>query len=300
MMGKEMESVYNQSFNLNNSNENMPFYDYAFVPYNKKWGSSQILVSVPVMISLEQKCIVNFTETVEALKKVIYSRLNQMPCSTKKTSYMSFDIKYSEIHGCYVIDQDSFRPYYGEIEQLHQLPTSDVSLETPVFISPNGQPWIDEMKYKEYAETNKYVIYECSDGSLTKSYEDFKTWEKELALRPNNPNFSVLPYGTTLEDIDHYEVASDGTIWRNATILQEYLAWRKDHNHNYKDGYYCGHYGMANSFREYAQRFNASYFIVKDLRREEQYLDPTYSFLFSSQAAADEYVKRLKSFQKKI
>ena len=144
------------------------------------------------------------------------------------------------------------------------------------------------------------AIFECSDGSLTTCYADFKAWEKELALRPNNPNYGVLPYGTSLSDIEHYIVESDGTIWRDAAILKEYLSWRRDRNHNYKDGYYCGIYGVANSFKEYAKIYNTSYFAVNMLKKEEQHLDPTYHLLFLSKTQADEYIKRLKSFQKKI
>lgn len=289
----------NQSSNLSNQTINETISSYAFVPYNKKWGSSQILGSVPAMISLDQKCIIKLEETTSYINTAICDCLGSATVKSSKAKYVTFDVEYSEKYGCYVIDADSFQLYYGSKSQLGQLQPCGVFLEISTFIAPDGQVWATEKQYEEYISSMN-VIFECSDGSLVSSYSDFKTWEKELALRPNNPNYEVLPYKTPLVDIEHYKVDSDGTIWRDATILHEYLAWRSDRNHNYQDGYYCGAYGIANSFKEYAKLYNARYFTINGFRRDEQHLDPTYNLLFVNQAMADDYIKRLKSFQKKM
>lgn len=272
---------------------------FAFIPYNKKWGVSQILGSVPAKISSEQKCVIVFEEATSYLTAAICKCVGKEANKKKKAKYVTFDVKYSEKNNCYIIEKDSFQMYYGNINQLGALHDCGVFLEIDTYISPDGQVWASEDKYEEYASTIT-AIYEGSDGTLTQNYTDFKTWEQELVLRPNNPNGNVLPYTISLKDIEHYEVASDGTIWKDVTLLQEYLAWRNDHNHNYEDGYYCGIYGVANSFKEYVHLYNTCYFTVNRLRRDEQYMDSTYRLLFSSQDLADNYINRLKSFQKKI
>ena len=260
-----------QSSNLIYSKSNNMPNNYAFIPYNKKWGVSQILGNVPAMISLEQKCVVKLEETTSYLNRAIYECVGTKAATNGKAKYVTFDVEYSEQYGCYVIDDRTFQLFYGSISLLGELQPCSTFLKVSTFISPDGQSWIDEKKYEEYIK-NMDVIFECSDGSLTTCYTDFKLWEKELALRPNNPNYSVLPYDASLVDIEHCIVESDGTIWRDASILEEYLAWRSDHNHNYKDGYYCGIYGIANSFKEYAKKYNASYFAVNKLKRKELYL----------------------------
>ena len=190
-------------------------------------------------------------------------------------------------------------PFFDDATKLpNKVVVSKTGLQTP-FVAPENQIWIEESYYEEYARDIS-AIYECSDGTLTRSYAEFKSWEKELSIRPNNPNYDVLPNDVSISDIEHYEVASDGTLWRDASLLQEYLGWRKNPSYNYVNGYYCGVYGVANSFLEYAKIHNASYFILQGLRRAEQFIDPINNFLFVSQSRVDEYVKSIKSFQKII
>lgn len=282
-----------------NASEKDILQSFVFIPYNKKWGVSQILGSVPALISLDQKCIIPLAETTSYLSRAISKCVSAKTAKKNKAKYVTFDVKYNERHSCYVIDQESFQLFYGDINQLGPLESVNVFLEIDTFVSPEGQVWSDENRYIDYASAKNF-IYECSDGTLTKSYLDFKTWEKELALRPNNPNYEVLPYDKSLDEIEKYVVGWDGTIWIDATVLKEYLAWQKDPNHNYQDGYYKGTYGIANSFKEYAKRYNATCFLLRGLKRSEVYLDPTYHFLFSTSQLADEYINRIKSFQKKI
>ena len=270
----------------------------AFIPYNSKWGMSQKLGEVPVGISLDQKCIIELNKITSYLNTSMCKCLGQNKVKESTAKYVTFDVSYNEESDCYIIDEDSYQLYYGNIAQLGKLQVCSVFLKVNFFISPEGQPWVNEKSYENYA-SNMSAIYECSDGSLVNNYNEFKTWEKELALRPNNPNYNVLPANKSLEDIEHVTVNSDGTIWRDATILSEYLAWRRNRNHNYRDGYYCGVYGIANSFKEYVKLYNTSYFTVQGLKRSEQHLDPTYHFLFINQSFADMYIERLKSFQKR-
>ena len=299
-MMKKHEETHNikQSSLIKKQKELENINDYVFVSYNKNWGTNSILGSVPVEISLGKKCIIELESTTSYLNAAICKILGTKEVKLSKAKYVTFDVTYSEEFGCYIIDESSFQLYYGRIEQFGELQPCGVFLKIATFISPDGQVWIDESNYEQYINEMN-VIFECSDGSLTKTYSDFKVWEKELLLRPNNPNYDILPYQTSLIDIAHQEVASDGTIWRDANILQEYLAWRSNPNHNYQEGYYCGCYGVANSFKEYAKGYNASYFLINDLRREECHYDSTYGLLFSSKKAADDYIERLKSFQKK-
>ena len=189
-MGSRMSQTLNsdQSSNFSQSKLNKIPTNWAFVPYNKKWGVSQILGSVPAMISLEQKCVVKLEETTSYLTRAICECVGKEVTTNKKAKYVTFDVEYSEQYGCYVIDDKSFQLFYDSISLLGQLQPCGAFLKVSTFISPDGQSWIDEKKYEEYIKDME-AIFECSDGSLTTCYADFKAWEKELALRPNNPNY---------------------------------------------------------------------------------------------------------------
>ena len=270
----------------------------AFIPYNKSWGVGTILGTVAARISPDQKCVLELSKIKSNVKESIVKCVGVENLEHSTAKYITFDVTYSEGYECYIIDNDSFQLYYGDINQFEPLQNITVFLEIKKFISPEGQPWVSESNYEEYA-IGISANYECSDGTIVRNYQDFKVWEKELALRPNCPNYDVLPYQTSLEDIEHIVVSSDGTIWRDGTMVSEYLAWRRDPNHNYREGYYWGAYGVSNSFKEYAKLYNTTYFALKGLKRSEQHFDATYSFLFTSQEMADKYIDRLKSFQKR-
>lgn len=271
--------------------------DVVFVPYNKKWGKSTITGCVPAAVSENGKGITSFDVTTSYLKQAVIDCLGATVLIRSSAKYITFDIQYSEEYGCDVIDKTSFQIFNGYPQQLGSLKSTNVFLEIDNFIAPDDQMWVSEDAYARYAEAQNF-IYECSDGTLTSSYADFKKWEMELTMNPNNPNYSVLPYTTSLSEVEHIETITDGTVWKDANMLNEYLAWKRDKNHNYKDGYYCGFYGIANSFAEYLKIYNASYFTQLGVKRSEQHMDINRGLMFATKEAQLRYKSTLKQVQK--
>ena len=270
---------------------------FAFIPYNKKWGNNKIYGSVSAFVNKQGKGYIKLKNSFGYISRAVVKAIGAEKFDDNY-DFVTFSVRPQEGNNWNVIDQATFQ-LSNNHTGLSDCQEQTVFIEITTFVAPENQIWIEESYYEEYARDIS-AIYECSDGTLTRSYAEFKSWEKELSIRPNNPNYDVLPNDVSISDIEHYEVASDGTLWRDASLLQEYLGWRKNPSYNYVNGYYCGVYGVANSFLEYAKIHNASYFILQGLRRAEQFIDPINNFLFVSQSRVDEYVKSIKSFQKII
>lgn len=269
----------------------------VFIPYNKKWGKTTVTGCVPAVVNESGKAITSLDIATSYLKHAIIDCLGDVVLTTNGVKYITFDVEYSEEYGCDIIDKASFQIFNGYPQQLGKLKATNVFLEMENFISPDDQMWVSEDSYKRYATSGSF-IYECSDGTLTTSYDDFKKWEMELAVRPNNPNYSVLPYTTSLDEVGHLISSTDGTIWRDGNLLNEYMSWRRDHNHNYENGYYHGEYGIANSFAEYMKINNASYFAQHRVKRSEQHMDKNHGLLFISKEAQQKYKSTTKQVQK--
>ena len=292
-----MERRYDNVLSNQSSTQEEKKQNIVFVPYNKKWGKATITGCVPAAISENGKGITSFDVATSYLKQAAAQCLGDVVLNRSNAKYVTFDVEYSEEYGCDIIDQTSFQIFNGYPQQLGRLKTTNVFLEIENFISPDDQMWVSEEAYMEYA-TGGSFIYECSDGTLTTSYDDFKKWETELTINPNEPNYSSLPYITPLSEVEHLIALSDGTVWRDANLLHEYLAWKRDRNHNYENGYYCGTYGIANSFAEYIKINNASYFAQQGIKRSEQHMDKNRGLLFVSKEAQQKYKSTTKQVQK--
>lgn len=291
-----MERRYKDSLSNQTPDNEETMKNIVFIPYNKKWGMTTINGKILAAVSENGKGITSFDFANSHLKQAVVECLGSSVLKRGPVKYVTFDITYSEDKKCNLIDKTSFQIFSSYPQQLGDLKTANVFLEIDVFIAPDEQRWISESVYRNYASHGNFV-YECSDGTLTTSYDDFKAWETELTVNPNNPNFSVLPYDKSLSDIEHV-IESDGTVWRNNKLLKEYLAWKKNHNNNYISSYYCGIYGMANSFAEYIKLYNASYFAQLGLKRSEQHMDISRGLMFASKEEQLKYKSVTKQAQK--
>lgn len=292
-----MERRYDNVLSNQSSTQEETKSSFVFIPYNKKWGKSTVTGCVPTAVSENGKAITSFNIATSYLKQAVIELLGDVVLTRSNAKYITFDVEYSEEYGCDIIDKTSFQIFNGYPQQLGRLKTTNVFLEIENFISPDDQMWVSEEAYKRYVADGNF-IYECSDGTLATSYDDFKKWETELTINPNNPNYSILPYVTSISDVEHLVAESDGTVWKNINLLHEYLAWKKDHNHNYEDGYYHGTYGIANSFAEYMKINNASYFAQLGVKRSEQHMDKNRGLLFISKEAQQKYQSTTKQVQK--
>ena len=292
-----MESRYNNGLGNQSSTPKEMKQSLVFIPYNKRWGKTVVTGCVPSAVSENGKSITSLNVATSYLRQAVIASLGNSVLTCSNVKYITFDTEYSEEYGCDIIDQTSFQIFNGHPQQLGKLKTTNSYLELDRFISPEEQTWVSEEAYISYAADGNF-IYECSDGTLTTSYDVFKTWETELTRNPNSPDYSVFPASTPLEDVDYVTATTDGTIWRDANLLNEYLAWRRNHNHNYENGYYCGTYGIANSFAEYMKINNGSYFAQLGVRRSEQHMDMNLGLLFATKDAQLKYKSTSKQVQK--
>ncbi len=164
------------------------------------------------------------------------------------------------------------------------------------FTAPDGQSWADESHYQAYAAFMN-IVYECSDGSLANSYLEFKDWERMLAYHPNEPVCKTYAGNEkNLSELYHLEHSVDGTIWRDETLLEEFLQWKKNHA---QMGVYTGHYGIASNFPEYAKIYNAAYFVNQGLMRPCQFVG-AYGFFYSTPEQAKHSLEMKDTFQMKM
>ncbi len=266
--------------------------NYAYVPYNQNWGNKEAVHKLSIQITNTGTGIVKKEEASRELLAAIYDCLGENKVEDSKYSVISFQLVYNQYLEP-IIDTSSFAFYKKKIVGLSKL---DAYLPVKVFMAPDGQQWVDERNYRIYALA-KNIVYQCSDGTLAHSYQEFKDWECELAYRPSKPNYPVYPEcKKTLMEIGYLE-ATDGSIWKNQTILEEYLNWQENKNYGVKDGVYFGAYGIASSFEEYVRLYNISYYVTSGLSREEQFYG-AHGFLYVSREKAYLSIDKLNGYQK--
>ncbi len=176
-------------------------------------------------------------------------------------------------------------------------PENEAFVPSSTFLSPDGQRWISEKNYIEYVSGMR-IVYQCSDGTVAHSYQEFKDWECELAYHPHNPIYPTYPEcNSTLSSIGYLELVTDGTIWRSQAMLEEYIHWQQDKTSGMENGVYVGNYGTASSFVEYSSLYNAAYYSNAGLKRDEQFYG-AYGLLYSNAEQAQKSIDKLNSFQK--
>ncbi len=270
---------------------------YAYVPYNPNWGNQEANHLEKVRVGKNGVCVVDKEDASKELLAAIYDCIGEKRVQDSRYDLITFRLIYEEGEDTPIIDRDSFAIYKKRLSTLRPFHKVDAYLKVKIFMSPEGQQWVDEKNYSEYA-SGQWMVYQCSDGSLAHSYEEYKAIERELAYRPHHPNYPTYPECTsTLEDIGYLELGSDGTVWRDQTMLEEYLAWRQDPTVRMKDGVYYGVYGTAINFETYASIYNAGYFINAGLRRQEQFYG-AHGFLYSSAEKAALSIDLQNGYQK--
>lgn len=273
--------------------------DYAYVPYNSAWGNQEVNHEIEVRVSSSGLAVVDKDDASQELKEAIYECLGEKRVKNSKYDLITFRLIYAYPNATPVIDKNSFEIYKKKLSTLRPFTRTKATLAVTVFMSPEGQLWIDEQNYMDYAKENS-IIYQCSDGTLAHSYEEYRDWEAELAYRPNHPNYPSYPNcQSTLAEVGYTELGSNGTVWRDKVMLEEYLTWREFPNARMKDGVYVGVYGTAASFEEYAKIYNVGYFVSAGVKRSELYYG-AYGFLYSSPEYAIASIEALNSYQKAI
>ncbi len=268
---------------------------YAYVPYNKKWGNMEINHRVSIELTSDGLGVITKENANPELLGAIYRCLGETKVKSSKYDTITFQLEYKD--GEIAIDRTSFNFYKKKKASLGTLEVVNVSLPVTVFMSPDGQKWVSERSYSEYA-SNMRIVYQCSDDSVAHSYQEFKDWECELAYHPHNPIYPSYPEcDNTLASIGYLELGSDGTIWRSQAILEEYIHWQRNPEYGMKDGMYVGSYGTANNFVEYTNLYNAAYYTNAGLKREEQFYG-AHGLLYSSSDLALKSIDKLNSFQK--
>ncbi len=273
--------------------------DYAFVPYNENWGNQEVYYLFEVKTTKNGLGVLDKNHVDSKILEAVYRTLGEDKVKRSRYNMITYDLKEEEGLEYPIIDVSSFEFYKKSSSTLSPLKKANVYLPVTIFISPDNQHWVNEASYAEYAKEARNV-YECSDGSLVFSYQAFKNRERELAYHPGKPDMTPTP--TTNRPLSRFiytELGSDGTIWKNQTLLEEYLHWRQDHNYGVKDGVYVGVYGTAANFEEYMKIYNVSYFISEGLKRSEQYYG-AYGFLYSSASKAQASIEALNSYQKTL
>lgn len=268
---------------------------YAYVPYNRSWGCVETIHEVPIKLMNNGLGVICKEKANPELLTAIYRCLGEGKVKNSKYSIIVFRVESRE--GMYFIDETSFSFYKKKLSILTPLKETVAQLPVTLFMAPEGQQWVAERNYIQYAD-NMRTVYQCSDGSVAHSYQEFKDWECELAYHPHAPVYPKYPEcQETLSSIEYQESSEDGTIWRSQEMLEEYLSWKKDKNNGMKDGVYVGRYGMASNFIEYASIHNAAYYSNLGLDRQEQFYG-AYNFLYSSSNQAMKSIDKLNSFQK--
>lgn len=258
------------------------FPTYAYIPYNKNWGIKEEIHKIKVMIRKDGLGIAKNGSFSPELFDAIQKKLGNISSTSEVTFHFHPDGM--------MIDVNSFEIVKDKTEEGTP---KMAELSVPIFISPEGQKWAQEINYREYADSQE-AVYECSDGSFVSSYQQFRDWEKELAYHLENPEpLSYQESQKTLSSIGYLEFSNDGTIWRNQILLGEYLHWLEDKDYGFKDGFYVGFYGICSSFEEYVRINNSAYFVNEGLRREEQFLGAN-GFLYSSSRKAHQSLEGMR------
>ncbi len=270
--------------------------DYAYVPYNQNWGNKEAIRKVFIQVTNTGIGVVKKEETSRELLEAIYDCIEESKVINSRHSLISFSIFYNQDLEP-MIDSTSFQLYKGKLSALGNLSSLEAYLPVKVFMAPDGQQWVNEKNYIAYAK-DKNIVYQCSDGSLSHSYQEFRDWECELAYRPSKPNYPVYPEcKKKLTEIGYLEALPDGSIWKDQTMLEEYLKWRENKNYGVKDGVFFGSYGIASSFEDYVRLYNISYYVTTGLRREEQFYG-AHGFLYASREQAHLSIDKLNGYQK--
>lgn len=273
--------------------------NYDIINYNPNWGVQYADHSLNVNVNRNNVGVIRVSEAPSDLKRAIYERLGETNVNNSRHQYVTFDVAPNRANDTYWIDLNSFAFYTGNISNLGNLYIRTVVLRSKIFVSPENQTWVDEQNYKDYIK-DKRVIFECSDGILVNSYDSFVEWESELARRANNENSTVIEdpnQNKQLSEIAHIVYASDGTIWQNQTLMNEYTRWCADKNYNYRDGVYYGVYGNFVSFEDYMKYYNIGYFINSGLKVSEQHYG-AYGMLYATAAQARASFEKLPGYQK--
>lgn len=275
---------------------------YSYVKYNPNWGNKESAHLLNISVTKNNLGVAKMSDAPKELLAAIYECLGENKVKNSNHKYVTFDIVYEKENDSYIIDRKSFKFYSKNNSNFGNLTDRNVFLPIIIFDSPEGPRWINEQNYIEYLK-DKNVVYQCSDGSLVSSYFSFKDREIELSKPKNYSSLSsIYSKSKSLDNIDLLEACSDGTIWSDGILLNEYLSWRRDNSSNYRNGIYCGSYGQFTSFEEYMNYYNVAYFASKGLSPNEQYRSPDeryYFLLFSTQKQAAEYAKNVKIYQKK-
>ena len=268
---------------------------YAYVPYNQLWGNKEAIHKISIRVANNGLGIVNKKDANPELLKEIYQCLGEAKVENSKYDIITFRL-WKDNSNIPTIDRTSFAFYKKNISLLRPFTCMDAYLPVTVFMAPDGQQWVDERNYIVYA-SNQNAVYQCSDGTLANSYDKFKDWECELAYHPRNPLCPTYSDSQeTLETIGYLE-CSDGTIWRDSTLLGEYLEWKENKNYGMKDGLYVGMYGTCSSFEDYARFYNAAYYVNAGLSRGSQFCG-AYGFLYSTEESAFISIDKLNGYQK--
>ncbi len=283
--------------------------DSAYVPYNENWGPKDAYYEYSIDMALGSGRagkivgVVNKKNVNGQMLTAIYNCLGKSVVENSSYDWITFQIKDTESapNGkennpsigplkVGVIDTKSFAFAPNGISSYEPLTAAIAYLPVTVFMAPEGQQWISEEAYRSYAEQHK-VIYECNDGTLVFSYQDFKDYER--THRPKKPAEYPLPP----EGLSYLVLSSDGTIWRDQTILEEYLHWQIDANYRMQNGVYVGAYGAATSFEEYVRIYNNLYLVKHGLSSEEQFYG-AHGFLYMNAEKAKQSLETLENFQK--
>lgn len=267
---------------------------YAYVPYNCSWGCVETTHEVPVEIMSNGLGVAYKEKANPELLRAIYRILGEENVKSSRHPIITFRIESRD--GKFFIDETSFSFYQKKLSILTPLRAIVAELPVTLFMAPEGQQWVDEKNYIHYV-SNMRNVYQCSDGTVAHSYQEFKDWECELAYHPNTPSYTSYPEcHETLTSIG-YLTCEDGTIWRSQKMLEEYLSWKDNKESGIKDGMYVGTYGVAPTFVDYASLYNAAYYSNAGLIRQDQFYG-AYNFLYSNPNQANKSIDKLNSFQK--
>lgn len=258
--------------------------NYSYVPYNPDWGVKEATYVLTVSVNRNNTGIVKISDAQQVVLDAIYDCIGKRKVVNTEYDYVIFDVNYIEESDSYFIDPESFRFYKKDIRNLGRLHNKEVHIKGDLFMSPEGQQWVDEHNYMEYVE-DKHITYQCSDGTHKYSYIDFK--DREIFL--GNYHSTNTEQKKSIMEISHIEREKDGTIWRNETLLKEYINWLKDPSYNYIDGCYYGTYGTYISFEAYMTDNNIKYFQDQGLKRSEQFINDEGFLIFISEEMKELY-----------
>lgn len=269
--------------------------NYAYVPYNQDWGSKEENHEISIFVTENNIGVVRKSMASKELLSAIVDFFGEDKVANSKYDIIIFEMD-NKNEGL-TINKSTFSFYKKKMSTLGLLKKIKCYLPVKVFMAPDNQQWIDEKSYIAYV-SDKKIIYQCSDGSLAHSYQEYKDWECEMAYHPNKPIYPAYSEcNKSLSEMDYLE-SSDGTIWKDQAILDEYLNWKQNRNFGIKDGIYFGTYGVVSSFEDYVRLYNVSYYVNEGLKREEQFYGVN-GFLYSNREKALLSIDKMNGYQKK-